>query len=326
MYKFGQMFMNEKMGIISRAYQECDEFRISQTINSFINNISQNIYEPYKITELILDKAVSITYQPNQNYNNIIGVTLNSNEIRIYQEYDAERYLEFKYFLVHELVHIIQGIYEKQIDDYTLGDKIKYKLLRPYIDEFTNPDEYKDIMNFLCTFYYININEIHAWNHQAYEKAFSYKLKNPTYSNHQIMNLVLNDLYMTKQYLELAIDNIYNKFGAYTCIICILIGHFSFISSMKQQQFFDKEIFKLNSVKKLKNDIYNLMHTMKYADANKIIKVIKYTAIPENIMELYEDFKIITNSFINHFKYWFDKLQKKLDKAIQLGIDDANNS
>ena len=312
-------FINEKMGVALRVNQDDDVLGLSKIVNSFMDNISKNPDEKYIKGELILNQPIQVCYEPKGfKYHGVKGVAQGGEKIIIYKRYTDDDYLEIKYFLVHELVHIIQQITSSvDVKKLSTADKIKFLMTKPTIDELTNNDPN---LLFMYLLYREDFGEIFAWTNNAYEKAFQYKKDNPDCSNQDVVKHVLKELYMTKTIFDIAIQNIYIDEDLFRAIISILVGNFSELSDIKTQSYFDKSIFRLPTILKMRKQLSNILH--EYTSTEDIVDNI-LVMIEENMYDLEKIKDKIVSSFEEHVKYWFEKIQNKLGKAIQLGIDDA---
>lgn len=315
-------FINEKMGVALRVNQDDDVFGLSKIVNSFMDNISKNPNEDYSRGELILNQPVQVCYEPKGlKYHGVMGVAQQGEKIVIYKRYSDEDYLEIKYFLIHELVHIIQQITSSvDIKKLSIADRIKYLMVKPTIDELTNGDPN---WLFMYLLYREELGEIFAWSNNAYEKAFQYKKDNPECSNQEVVKHVLKELYMTKSSFDIAMQDVYKDKNIFGAIISILVGNFSELSDIKTQSYFDKSIFRLPIILKMRRQLSNILHV--HTNMEDIINNI-LLMINENMVELEKIRDEIIDSFVEHVKYWFEKIQNKLGKAIQLGIDDATEN
>lgn len=305
------------MGIISRVDQITDIFGISELTNNFLEDIIKTPNKTFETYEFVLDHPVQFSYIPNINAT-IKGEATNGNHIKIYLKYNGYNYLDIKYVIIHEVIHIIQQIRAtKHYEDYTTADKIKYKLRRPGINTLKKLEKSR---YFLYLIYREDIYEITAWGNNAYLNAFKLKMKNPTMPNNVICKRVLSLVDMNTTFLNASINNIRNEDEAYIAVIGILISQFSELSKNIGQNYFDKHIFQLDVVNKIRRDVKNILS--KYKEIEDIV---------EQIVELYDIYdeelqknkSVIIESFITHIKYWFKRAQVKIGKAIQLGIDDA---
>ena len=312
-------FLNEKLGVISRVFQEDDVFHISKITNEFIDIIMKTPENKYTDYYEIYDTVVQINYIPNTGIKQNAVTKANGTVINIYLKAVEENYLLLKYTIIHELIHVLQiwtsNVYENQSE----LDKIKTMLRKPYLDiDLLNDPEYRYFMYLL---YREDLYEISAWAHDAYINAFKYKVKYPNKSNQDIATLVLSTISMNRIFLNDAIKTINTDDNIFSMIITILVGHFSELHGNNGQRFFSKEIFELPIIKQMRKDVKLILHQNNNLEiiANKIIDLIKIYE-----PKLLNDKSVIIISFIQHLKYWYDKAIKQYGKAIQLGIDDAS--
>ena len=318
---FRNYILNEKMGVISRIFQETEVNRISEIINDFTENIYKNPIKKFSTTYGLLDTVITVNYKPNKN--TLKNGDTNGYNINIYLIANKTNYLKLRYTIIHELVHIIQKWYSSDINNLSFIEQIKYYLRRPYLDIIQLTKEEKENSKYLLYLLYReDLYEISTWAHDAYINAFKYKVKYPNKSNQDIVNLVLNSISMNTQFLNNTIKEIKSNDYIFNIIVLILISHFSELDGNNGQRFFDKSIFELNVVKQMKKDMREILNSTYEPDeiADKIVELSN-----EYIFKLRSYKIIIENSFINHLIYWFNKAKKQYGKAIQLGINDATN-
>lgn len=311
-------FINEKMGVALRVNQDDDAMGLSKVVNSFMDNISKNPNVSYTRNELILNQPIEISYEPQDiKYQGPAGVAISDEKIVIYKKILTDNYLEIKYCLIHELVHIIQHI-TSSIDykNLSTADRIKFLMVRTTMDDLTSDDN----LSFVYMLYRSELGEIFAWSNNAYEKAFQYKKDNPKSSNQDVIKHVLKKINMTKTMFNTSMQDVYSDENMFRIILSILVGNFSELSNIKTQSYFDKSIFKLPVILKMRKELSKILHD--YNDVGEIVGNI-LMMIEINIPELEKIKDKIIDSFVEHMKYWFEKIQNKLGKAIQLGIEDV---
>lgn len=315
-FTFTQM-LEEKMGIISRVDQLSDVLEISEITKNFMDDIIKTPNKSFETYQFVLDQSIQFSYIPTIKPNTK-GEAINGNHIKIYLQYNKHNYLDIKYIVIHELIHIIQQIRAtKHYKEYTTAEKIKFKLRRPGIQTLNKLEKSK---YFLYLIYREDIYEITAWGNNAYLNAFKLKMKYPNMTNNDICKRVLSLVNMNTSFLNASITNIRKEDIAYIAVICMLISQFSELSKRVGQNYFDKHIFQLDVIKKIRMDVKSILS--EYNDVDDIVAQIAnlYDIYEE---ELQENKTVIIESFITHIKYWFNRAQLKIGKAIQLGIDDA---
>ncbi|MCM1220798.1 MAG: hypothetical protein NC548_40535 [Lachnospiraceae bacterium] len=316
------IYVTEKMGVFKRnLYTEVDASDTSKIINKFIQHIYNNPNEDYEDYEMVFDDLVTLSYKPLSDppENGAMG----KDKIVIYKQITNENYLDVKYTLIHEFVHLIHQILsnnEMPYEDLDELGKLRYNLLKISSE---NIKDYKNSQHLMMMLYIIDTNEVFARNQNAYIEAFKCKYDHPEMSNQQIVTRVLKMLMMTSKYLKTSINELRTNDESFSCVLSFLIGNFNELGKSGFQQFFDKSIFQIPLIKKMREDIkkaiYNEFYV--YKMNQKTIDIIqKYKS------ELISYKDEIIESFIKHLKYWFDEAQKRLGKAIQLGIDDALES
>lgn len=314
--------LNEKMGIISRVNQTTDVFHISELSNKFIDEIYKDVDNICILYEYLLDHAIKLKYDPNTKNN---GAETNGDNIYIYTKANKNNKYIIKYLIIHELIHVIQKIRSSDhIEHYNYIELVRYYLRNL---KFVSPNENDDEETikhkyFLYMLYREKIYEISAWGNNAYIKAYLYKIQYPNMVNQRIINQVLSDVYMTQNVLNNVIDSIKYNDETYNIIISILIGHFSELDGNTGQSYFDKSVFNLDVIKKMREDA-NVLNLIVNGDPEELAEEL-FDLIPKYKHELNQVKGIIISSFIKHLQYWFKKAQVQLGKAIQLGIDDAS--
>ena len=311
--------LNEKLGVISRVFQEDDVFNISKITNNFISNIMNNPEVKYTGYYEVYDTVITINYIPNTSNKINAKTKEDGTTIDIYLKTIKQNYLKIKYILIHELIHVLQIWTSNDYENQSELDKIKTILRKPYLDtELLNDSKYK---YFMYLIYREDLYEIAAWAHDAYITAFVYKASNLNVDNQTVVNYVLNKISMSKSFLNNTINKIYTSDDIYSMILNILVGHFSELHGNNGQRFFSSDIFELPIIKQMRKEVKNILYTYNDLDiiADKILDLIY---IYESKL-LYNKQQII-NSFIEHMKYWYSKALKQYGKAIQLGIDDAS--
>ena len=165
---FRSYILNEKMGVISRIFQETEVNRISEIVNDFTENIYKDPIKKFSTTYGLLDTIITINYKPNKN--TLKNGDTNEYNINIYLIANKTNYLKLRYTIIHELVHIIQKWYSHSIDNLSFIEQIKYYLRRPYLDiiELTK-DEKENSKYLLYLLYREDLYEISAWAHDAYK-------------------------------------------------------------------------------------------------------------------------------------------------------------
>lgn len=316
---FKSYSIHEKMGVMERnVYKEIDEYGISKIINDFIYNISNHVDEDYEITTPFFDDIISIKYRPNSNKKGIYGET-KKGIIFIYRKYEEENHLDFKYTIVHELNHITHQILsenDRPYEELNTIEKLRYILLKTSLENLT---EHDDIIFLHHILYIIDINELYAMNQNAYISAFKYKKENSNISNSDISLKILKKFKLSSGHLSISINELKND-KVFENIIYFLIGSFNEMGKNKNQVYFDKSVFELDVINKMRKEIKKIIY-----NESSINIMVKNTVdiVSKYKIELYDNKNIIINSFIEHFKYWFKNAQKRLGKSIQLGIDDA---
>lgn len=308
-------FVNEKMGVIERmTYEEYDVKETSKIINDFMSNIIKRRDEVYKKHYLMFDRSVTIIYEPHLNPDDN-GYTDNGT-IYIYKQVDEDNYLDVKYTLAHELVHMIHQILsdnERPYDELSNVEKIRYKLIRN-----SGKSEKCKYLNLLL--YLIDRNEVFSRNQNAYITAYKYKTKHPDSTNQEVLSYTLDRIKMSKNNFDSAMDELECDEDVFTYVIAFMIGNFFEFGKGGYQRYFDRSVFKIPVVKRIRHEIKEITHNCFYLDRTclDIIELVK-----RNITELDSHRDEIVGSFVGHVKYWFDNARKRLGKAIQLGIDDA---
>ena len=311
-----EQFVNEKMGVVSRVNQDTDVFKISEISNDFINKILKNPDKKYETTYLLINKSVYVVYDPKENPKSD-GFTDANGDIKIYKKITEDNFLKIKYLFIHELIHVIQQIRKKQsFNSYSYIDRIRYNLRKVTMSQI---HQGLDSDYFMFLIYREDCYEITAWGNNAYASAFKYKLDNPDASNQDVVKHVLEDVKMNKKCLDDVIELVKNNETVFQAIIGMLIGHFSEIDGNKEQSYFDKSVFELNVVKKMRKEVKRALSQSDEKITDNDLNFI----IMSNISELLKVKNDIIKSFIEHMKYWFNKAQKQIGKTIQLGIDDA---
>lgn len=315
-----ETFIYEKLGVVEREmYDELDVNDISMIINNFMKYIKKHPNEDYEYIISLYNKTITIKYKPNDDKPNINGLTGKRN-ICIYKRISKNNYLDVKYTLAHEMVHLIHQLLSnnnRPFEELNTIEQLRYSLLEISSDNFEN---YKDSKSLSLLLYLIDRNEVLARNQNAYITAFKYKRNNPDYTNQQIISEVLDDIHMSYNYFKLAVKNLQTDNLSYNYVISFLIGNFYELGKSGYQQYFDKSIFQIPVVKTLRKEIKDIVYNEFNIDDmtyNTIRLVRKYKS------ELDEYKSEIINSFIKHMEYWFKEAQKRIGKAIQLGIDDA---
>lgn len=316
------VYVTEKMGVLKRnLYTEVDASGTSEIINKFIQHIYNNPNDDYETYENVFDELVTLSYKPlsEPTENGATG----KDKIIIYRKINNENYFDVKYTLAHEFVHLIHQILsnnEMPYEDMDEMGKLRYNLLKISSE---NIKDYKNSQHLMMMLYIIDTNEVFARNQNAYIEAFKCKHDHPEIPNQQIATRVLKMLTMTSKYLNSSIDELRTSDESFSCVLSFLIGNFNELGKSGFQHFFDKSIFQIPLIKQMREDIkkaiYNEFYV--YKMNQKTIDIIqKYKS---ELMSYKDE---IVESFIKHLRYWFEHAQKRLGKAIQLGIDDALES
>lgn len=309
------LFVSEKMGVLEREiYQEYDEFQVSEIINDFMYNIRKRPNDKYETIKVLFGTPVRIVYKPSVNPD--INAASGNKIIYIYKRVSQDNYIDIKYTFTHELVHIIHQILshnERPYDELSDIEKIRYKLIKN--TDIHENSRYLNLMTYL-----IDRNEVYSRNQNAYILSFKYKKEHPNSSNQEIIKSVLNEIRMSKQFFSLAIKELEEDEDVFIYVIGFLLGNFFEFGKGGFQQYFDKSIFQIPVVKKMRNEIKQMVYNKFNLDGvcRDIKKLIK-----SHEQELEDNRDKIISSFVEHMEYWFNNAQKRLGKAIQLGIDDA---
>lgn len=312
-------FITEKTGIIERnIYSEIDVSDLSKIINRFMRNISHRPDDEFISYETLFDRLITISYKPSTNpqTNGATG----KDKIFIYKKVNDENYLDVKYTLAHEMVHLMHQILsnnERPYEDLDDVGKLRYNLLKISSE---NIQSYADPQYLMLMLYMVDTNEVHSRNQNTYIEAFKYKKKHPVAPNQQIATEVLKKVRMTTDYLNVSIKELKSNPESFSCVISFLIGNFNELGKSGFQQFFDKSIFQLPVVKKLRKEIKEVLYN-EYSVENMSKQTIG--VVRKYMSELNPHKDKIIDSFIEHLRYWFGEAQKRIGKSIQLGIDDA---
>lgn len=313
-------YIGEKMGVIERElYDEKDVKETSYIINKFMKHISVYADDDYELIERMFNEYIHIIYKPNCESEGINGITKNG-IIYIYKRINKSNYLDVKYTLTHEIVHVMQQILSRNEKPYE--DLSTIELLRKSLIEITteNIEKYKKSKSLSILLYLIDINEVYSRNQNAYITAFNCKYNNAGKPNQEIINYTFRKIGMSNHALSLAINELKTDNDAFFYVISFLIGNFFELGKSGFQRYFDKRIFQLSIIvemrKELKDIIYNTFDIDELS--RETIKMVK-----KYKKELINNKDVIIDSFIEHMSYWFIYAQKRLGKAIQLGIDDA---
>lgn len=308
-------FVNEKMGVIKRmVYDECDVKETSKIINDFMSHIETYPDDIFETHYLLFGKPVTIKYEPTPSPDDN-GKT-GKNTIYIYRQVNKKNYLDVKYTLTHELVHLIHQILsnnEKPYEDLSNIEKIRYMLIR----NSGKSDETKYLNTLL---YLIDTNEVFSRNQNAYITAFKYKLKHPHSSNQEVLDFTLTELCMSKHMFKLTMREMCDSDTVFTYVVAFMMGNFFEFGKGGYQRYFDKQVFQIPVVKEMRLEIKEITRNRFDLDEAclDVIGVVKkyYDRLSNHKDEILE-------SFVNHIEYWFDNARKRLGKSIQLGIDDA---
>lgn len=316
-------YINEKMGVLVR--ENVDDSDVSRVVNSFMDKISKDPKKDFESTETFFDKQITIRYNP-QYFGEIkpgegggAKGEAGRDTIIVNVGLTESNYLDIKYIIAHELVHILQRLRSKYMDSF-VGKR--QMLIYPSFEELFADLGDKSLSSFIYMMYRNVPFEIYAWTNQGYVEAFKYKLKYPDKSNQSVVKHVLNHLKMSNDDLNKSLDSIKNNKTTFEMIISVLIGQFSEISknNMENYRYFDKSIFKLPIIKTMRKEVVSLL-----SDDYKRRSFSVYIGelIGKYLDELEEYREPIIDSFIKSFEYWFNKSKQKLGKAISLGIEDA---
>ena len=313
-------YISEKQGVIERnIYTEIDVTDMSKIINQFMRHIIMKPNDEYEKQETIFNELIKIKYQPISFNPNVNGVT-KKDIIYIYKKVNDNNYLDVKYTLAHEMVHMIHQILSKNnrpYEDLSDIDKLRYDLIKITSDNIKN---YKNSKYLMMLLYMIDTNEVYSRNQNAYIESFKYKREHPEISNQEIVSNVLNKIRMSNKYLEMSISELKTDKSAFSLVVSFLVGNFHELGESGYQQYFDKSIYQIPIVKIIRKEIKNSIYNEFYIDKmkQKTLNIIK-----KYKSELDEYKPEILDSFIKHMEYWFREAQKRIGKAIQLGIDDA---
>lgn len=317
-------FVNEKMGVLSRMFQYDDIFGISKEVNSFIDTIRQKPADNYKTSIIILDTSVEISYEPkifSKGLHERGHATDDGRKVKIFERVTSSNILDIKYVLIHELTHCIQCITKRHHDENTdTLNKIKDFLVKPTLEQIVESDSI-ECMSFMYLLYKEDLFETYAWCNNAYECAYLNKLSKPELSNQEVVNIVLDKMGVSSTHLNNAIKYIKENDNGFYVVVSTLVGNFSELSKESKWRFFDKDIFKIPVVKKMKRELYDILHKNTFDIENIVADIV--TLVNDNMDELNNVRDEICNSFFEHLKYWFKHTQKRFGKSIQLGIDDV---
>ena len=308
-------YLKEMRGtVVKEPYNEVDEYGASKIINDFMTKIYESPNEDYDDYVLLFSECIGILYRPDGGDRNVYGLTIND-KIYIYKEVNSDNFLQIKYTLAHEITHMIHQILSRNDAPYdklnTLG-----KLRRNLLDKgnFTDSTYFNHIL------YLIDTNEVFARNQNAYYYAFKEKTEHPNSSDHEIVNIVFRRMGMTEMHLSFAKKDLKNNEDAFNCIISLLVGQFFELGKSGIQSFFDKSVFQLDVVKKMRNEmrdiVYNNPSIENMTERTKEMMEKYNTELNENKSE-------IVDSFLKHFDDWFYKAKDRLRRSIYLGIEDA---
>lgn len=319
-------FLFEKQGVVLRQLEDEDKkdmsdvFGISKIINNFIDAISKrDPFNDYTQRVEFLGNTIELKYLPNTEEHG--GIT-DGKDICIFDVYSKGREINIKYTLAHELVHMIQTRKSKEdFHNLTPLENIRYTLIQ--IDD----DDLKILKskNLRWFVYYLDIREIQAWNQNVYLFTLKLKKNYPNYKNSKIVELAFENFKITKYHMKNALDEIDHIFRdeAIDILLSLLVGQFFEIKMRGYRQtYFGKEVFQLDSIKKMRNEMKEIVK--KYGDnerqlQNEIGRLITHyrnTITPD-------DFDVIIDSFKKYFEYWLNYARKRVGKAISLGIEDA---
>lgn len=319
-------YINEKMGVAAREVGDINENDISRIANSFMDKISMDPKKDYETTETFFDKKITIRYEPK--YFGDIKPSEGDHPkgvggygfIAIYVGLTDNNYLDIKYAIVHELVHILQTLRDDNIKNFNVS--LRRNLIYPSDEQLYSDLGDKSLSSFLYMMYRNVPYEIYAWSNQGYAEAFKYKLDNPDKSNHDVVKHVLKTLKMSNEDLNKSLDSIKNNEMMFVTIVGAIVGQFSELSknTMEYYRYFDKSIFELPVIKTIRKEVKSLISD-DYKRRSFDVYVSKL--IDNHMDELKKHKNAIIDSFIKSFEYWFNKSKAKLGKAIQLGIDDS---
>lgn len=310
--------MDEQMRVMLRnMYTEVDEYGVSKIVNDFMEHVSKNPDDDYEEPYKYFDEAIMVKYKPTENDKGVHGET-RYNCIYIYTYYKPEKHLEIKYTLIHEIVHLTHQILsknERPFEDLDVIGKIRHILVH------TNINSMKDELNCISYILYMeNRNETLAKNQNAYMWAFKYKKENPQCSNGDVINHVWKKLKIDDVHLSLSLRELKHIGDSYRFIVNLLVGHFHEFGKTGMTRYFDKHIYEIPFIKKMREELRVILTNNKFAESN--IKYIR-KLIDDNMSNFYKHQDVILDSFIKNFKIQFNEMKKLMSKPIQLGIDDA---
>lgn len=313
-------FINEKQGVISRIqyadpYVDGDANQISKIVDSFVEKIKKDPKKETLGSYPIFDDIISILYEPNKREG--VNGECHKGQIYIYKEISDKNELEIKYTIVHEIVHFIQQKFTNVYKDFDdLDEKTKVRNLISHLEP-------KDIFSVYTKFMYINDRpELYAYCQNAYMYAFSEKMGHPTKPDSEIVESVLTKIKMRRGNLSLALSEVKRSPDAFACIVGVMVGQFNEIHPSNSQSYFDKSVFSIDVVKKMRKEVKNIMSIKDgldyYGKSNMIVKLIY-----NNLSSLIEHKDEIIGSLSKGMTRWFEESQKRLGKSISLGIEDA---
>lgn len=313
-------YINEKQSVLYREmykdiYEDTDVQRVSLIVNEYIDKILKNPQKDYMTSYVFLDEVITIFYEPNKVMK-VNGVT-HRDQIHIYREIDEDNQLEVKYTLVHEIIHIMQQKLTNEYRDFDdLDDekKVRFILMRMESDNENEFSYYNHLI------YATDKPEVYAQCQNAYLKAFQTKKNYPHKSDSEILHSVLTQMRMRKGNLSLALSEVKNNDTTFDCILGVLVGSFKCLSTARSQNYFDKSILKLDVIKSLENGVRRILKQDIYFEekCTEIMNLI-YEYKPELLKHKDE----IIESFSISMTHWFEESQKRLGKAISLGIEDG---
>lgn len=311
-------YLDEQMRVLQRnMYTEVDEHGVSKIVNDFMEHVSKYPDDDYEEPYEYFDEAIMVKYVPTENVNDVHGET-RYNSIYIYTHYKPENHLEIKYTLIHEIVHLTHQILsenERPFEDLDDAGKIRHLLIHKNINDMKNE------LNCLSYILYMeDKNETFAKNQNAYMWAFKCKKENPQCSNREVVEYVWKKLKIDSVHLSISLRELKHIGNSYKFIVNFLVGHFHEFGKTGMSRYFDKHIYEIPFIKKMRDDVRvvfqnNRFATSKFKGIEKLIN--------DNMSNFYKYQDVILDSFTKNFKIQFEEMKKLMSKPIQLGIDDA---
>ncbi|MCM1218244.1 MAG: hypothetical protein NC548_27475 [Lachnospiraceae bacterium] len=305
------------MSVLEREmYNEVDEYGVSHIINDFMDIISKNPDKEYEIPYSYFNEAIIIKYKPT--HNTLVNGETRRRYIYIYTHYTPKQHLNIKYTLAHELVHMTHQILsnnERPFEDLDDIGKIRHILIKQNINNINSK------LNYISYIMYMeDKNETLAKNQNAYIWSFRYKQENPTCSSGDVVGHVLSKLKVDDAHFKLSLHEL--KYSdSFDFILILLVGHFHEFGKTGIIRYFDKHIYYIPFIKKMRNELQQIMSSNEFTDR-------KLNGVKELIYKYKDDFynhkDEILKSFIHNFKDNFNDMKKRIGKSIQLGLDDAS--